>query len=39
LKDVKTRPLLRWKEELEAMRGHRAQASATGRLDNYSPLQ
>jgi hypothetical protein len=29
LKDVKTTPLLRWEEGLEAMRG----ASATGRLD------
>ncbi len=26
MKDVKTTPLLRWEERLEAMRGHRAQA-------------
>lgn len=33
MKDVKTTPLLRWEEELEAMRGYQAQASATGWLD------
>jgi uncharacterized protein with GYD domain len=31
-KDVKTTPLLRWEAGLEAMRGHRTQASATGLL-------